>query len=152
MQNSSVTIPDFKNKIVSIENTIMQGISDGTLVSKKKICIYRHFFIPGGYGREMTAPAGLLLIGKIHKYPCINIISKGRIAVATEDGTQEIVAPFTFVSPAGVKRAGVTIEDTVWTTFHVTDETDIDKVEDAIAVETYEEYTALENIKLKELT
>lgn len=78
----------------------------------------RHFFAPGLYARQILIPAGTVLTGKIHRTAHINVVSKGRIVVATEEGEREIEAPYTFVAPAGTKRAGCALEDTVWTTFH----------------------------------
>ena len=40
-------------------------------------CPVQHHFAPGAYGREMTLPAGLVVVGKIHKHAHINVISKG---------------------------------------------------------------------------
>ena len=106
----------------------------------------RHFFIKtpksvtGGYARELTIPQGVALVGRVHKHPCINIVSQGEISVTTDQGVKRIKAPFTFVSPAGTKRAGYAHEETVWTTFHLTDETDVDKVEDELGTLTHEEF------------
>lgn len=91
-------------------------------------CPVRHHFAPGIYAREMTIPEGVTLTGAVHKTEHLSIISKGRIAVTTDDGVVEISAPHTFVSKAGAKRAGHAIEETVWTTIHATDETNIDKL------------------------
>lgn len=106
----------------------------------------RHFFIKsprtctGGYAREITMPAGVAAVGRVHKYPCINVISKGVVAVATDEGSILIEAPHTFVSEAGAKRALYIHEETIWTTFHLTDETDIDKMKDDLGTVTYNEY------------
>ena len=106
----------------------------------------RHFFIDsprsvtGGYAREMTIPQGVALVGRVHKHPCINIVSKGDISVTTDTGVKRIQAPCTFVSPAGTKRAGFAHEETIWTTFHLTDETDTEKIEDDLGTVTHQEY------------
>lgn len=108
----------------------------------------RHFFIKspipvtGGYARELTILKGVALVGRVHKHPCINIISKGDISVTTDQGVKRIQAPHTFVSPAGTKRAGYAHEETIWTTVHLTDETDVDKIEDDLGTVTHEEYLA----------
>lgn len=89
----------------------------------------RHHFAPGMYARELTIPAGVTLTGKIHRHAHLNIVSKGSIAVMTEEGVKVITAPATFVSPPGTKRAGYALEDTVWTTIHPTQETDLAAIE-----------------------
>ena len=93
-------------------------------------CPVQHHFAPGAYGREMTIPAGLVVVGKIHKHAHINVISKGRVQVFTEqDGVLELAAPCTFVSSPGTKRVIHVLEETVWTTVHVTYKTDLAEIE-----------------------
>lgn len=99
-----------------------------------------HFFIPHVYARQMTIFKDTALVGRVHKHPCINIVSKGKISVTTDTGVKTIEAPYTFTSPAGTKRAGFAHEETIWTTIHLTDETDVDKIEDALGTVTYEEF------------
>jgi hypothetical protein len=92
----------------------------------------RHHFTPGMYAREMTIPAGTLLTGKVHKTQHLNIVSAGDITVWTEHGMRRIQAPYTFISQPGTKRVGLTHAETVWTTIHVTDETDLDRLEELL--------------------
>lgn len=80
-----------------------------------------HHSAEGLYAREIFIPAGTLLTGKVHKCEHLNIVSKGKIVVWTEDGMKEVSAPFTMVSRPGTKRVGLAVEDTVWTTIHATD-------------------------------
>lgn len=107
--------------------------------------VTRHYFADGIYAREIEIPAGVALIGKIHRTRHLNVVSRGHIVVFTEDGGQrEIVAPCTFVAEAGTKRAGFALEDTVWTTVHATRETDLDKLEAELIAPSFE---ALEHDK-----
>ncbi|CAG9256002.1 hypothetical protein [Paraburkholderia caribensis] len=89
-------------------------------------CPVRHHFAPGIYAREMTIPAGVVATGAVHRTEHLTIVSKGRLRITTDDGIREIAAPATFVSKAGIKRAAYAIEETVLTTIHATDETDVD--------------------------
>ena len=100
----------------------------------------RHCFGNKVYVREMTAPKGTIIIGKMHKYKQVNIVVKGDISVLTEDGWKRLKAGDMFESPAGIKRAGFTHEDTVWTTICGTEETDIDKAEDELTIGSYQEF------------
>jgi hypothetical protein len=59
--------------------------------------------------------------------------------VATEFGSLQLDAPCTFVSEAGTKRAVYALEDTIWTTIHVTNETDLEKIEDYVIAKDYNE-------------
>lgn len=90
-----------------------------------------HYFADGLYAREIFIPAGVLLTGKIHRCEHLNIVSKGRIAVWTDDGMREVSAPFTMVSRPGTKRVGFALEDTVWTTIHA----NVDNSQDLDALE-----------------
>ncbi len=99
-----------------------------------------HHFGPGVYARELFIPKGSLIVGKIHKYPQINIMSCGDLSVLTEEGIQRVQAPFTIVSPAGTKRIAYAHEDTVWTTIHGTHETDLDKIESDLIAQNDQEY------------
>lgn len=102
-----------------------------------------HHFAEGLYAREITIPAGVLLTGKIHKYEHLNIISKGRIAVWTEEGMQTISAPATIASRPGMKRLGYALEDTVWTTIHATDYgpgDDLELLEEQLVCNSFEEF------------
>lgn len=89
----------------------------------------KHHFSQGVYAREITIPAGVTLVGKIHKFQQLNILSKGQMLVTTDDGVRRVKAPFTVVSPPGTKRAAYALTECVWTTIHGTDETDVDIIE-----------------------
>jgi len=97
-----------------------------------------HYFADGIYAREIVIPAGTLLTGKIHRTRHLNIVSKGKIAVVTEDGQKIIEAPCTFVAEAGTKRVGFALEDTVWTTIHASQETDLEKLETELIAPSFE--------------
>lgn len=118
-------------------------IRRGGLVESTKTMPLSHSFIPGGYARELTIPAGTLIVGKIHLHPCFNFVLRGEITVLTEDGVKTISAPAAFASEAGVKRVGLAHTDTVWTTVHPTSETDLEALEKELTVDTFEEYEAL---------
>lgn len=92
----------------------------------------KHYFAPGMYAREMTIPKGTCVVGKVHKHSHLNTIVYGDICVATFEGVERHVGHKTLVSPAGVQRVVYANEDTMWTTYHLTDETDLDKIEEEI--------------------
>lgn len=99
-------------------------------------CPVRHIFAPGIYAREMTIPAGVVLTGAVHRTEHLNIVSKGRITVSTDDGMKEVRAPYTFVSKPGTKRVGYAHEETVWTTIHATTTTDLDELVEELTEST----------------
>jgi len=117
----------------ALEAAIHQNLAPRTLEEK-------HYFAHGTYTRELYIPADTVLTGKIHRHSCINIITKGRIKVVTDEGEYEISAPHTFVSGPGVKKAGYTLEDTIWLNVHPWDgiEEDVDKIENEVIIPSYE--------------
>jgi quercetin dioxygenase-like cupin family protein len=103
-----------------------------------------HHFAPGVYAREYFIPAGSVVIGKIHKTEHFNIICKGKCSVSTEDGPMYVEGPQVIVSRPGVKKAVYAFEDTTWITIHVTEETDLEKIEEEVIAKDYAE---LEHLK-----
>ena len=53
----------------------------------------KHHFSKGVYTREMYAPKGTLILGRIHKYETVNILVKGKILILSEEGYKELEAP-----------------------------------------------------------
>jgi hypothetical protein len=97
-----------------------------------------HHFSDGMYAREMLIPKGTILTGKIHRKAHLSVISKGDISVLTEHGVKRLKAPCILQSFPGIKRAGYAHEDTIWTTFHATHETDLDKIEAEFIAPSFE--------------
>lgn len=108
-----------------------------------------HRFADDVYAREILLPKDSIVIGKIHRYGHLNVITKGRVSVLTELGVEELVAPCTFISKPGTKRVVYAHEDTVWTTFHGTKHTDVDKVEEDIICKSFEEFDRLVQLENK---
>jgi hypothetical protein len=101
----------------------------------------QHTFAPGAYARTLLLDKDSLVVGKIHKHAHINVISFGHVLVMTEgEGLLELHGPLVFTSTPGTKRAVYALEDTLWTTVHVTNETDLEKVENDVIAKTYQEY------------
>lgn len=89
-----------------------------------------HRFAPGVYLREIFMPAHTVVIGRIHKTEHFNILIKGSCLIVHDDGRrEELRAPLTFVSKAGVQKVLYILEDMIWMTPHVTGETDLVKLE-----------------------
>jgi hypothetical protein len=97
-----------------------------------------HTFRDGMYMRKLFIPKGSLIVGKIHKVDCMNIVAQGDISVLTETGSARVRAGFTLASPAGIQKVGYAHEDTIFINVFRTDETDVDRIEQAIAWDSYE--------------
>jgi len=105
-----------------------------------------HHFSGGLYARELTLPKGSTVIGKIHKHAHLNVVLRGHVTVTTPFGTEDIKGPCIFESKPDTKRAVYAHEETVWLTFHPTDETDVDEIEKQIILPDYSDKLALENV------
>lgn len=127
--------PDARRKILRLERALLD-MPEYHFEPEIK-----HYFAPGLYAREMFLPKDTIATGKIHLTQHLNLVSRGHILVTTEEGVVEIDArehPVTFVSPAGTKRAAHALEDTYWTAFHLTTETDVDKIESLVVTRSYD--------------
>jgi len=89
--------------------------------------------IDGMVARTIFIPKGMLLVGKVHKLACLNIVLKGDISILTENGSGRLVAGQQAVSPPGIQKIGFANDDTVFMNVFRTDETTLEGIEDAIA-------------------
>lgn len=113
---------------------------DGAFKGDNESCPLKHSFSPGIYMREIFIPKGTVVTGKIHKHEHPNVLLKGHVKVVTESGgVEELIAPIAMISPAGTKRVVYALEDTTWITFHRTDQTDLEKIEEEVIAKTYQE-------------
>lgn len=102
-------------------------------------CPVQHDFVPGMYVRTVFVPAGTLVVTKRHNTTHKFAVLKGRIAVWTEKfGVQVLQAPHRGTTDFGTIRLAVAIQDTVWTTYHDTEKTDIAELERELATDPQE--------------
>lgn len=93
--------------------------------------VHRH--TPGMYIRQITMPAGSLVLSHTHTTEHPFTISMGDISVAYRGiGATRYKAPYTGITKPGTRRLLYAHETTIWTTYHVTDETDIAKIEESL--------------------
>jgi len=123
---------DFKDAILAAEEILKASCPQ---ISPEVV----HHFSPGIYAREMRIKKGTILTGKIHKTEHLCILN-GDIEIASQDGKGRFTGYLTFLSKPGVKRIGYAHEDTVFTTIHAIEGTDIPILEEALAVDTFEQY------------
>lgn len=109
----------------------------------------KHTFVPGIYAREISAPAGMLIVTKLHKTEHFVFMLKGDVSILSEEGVKRVKAPCMMVSPVGAKRAVYTHEDTVWINIHANPEdvTDLVKLESNIIAKDYKELGLADPIK-----
>ena len=95
----------------------IERLKEAMLEHPQVECPVEHFFGPGLYIRQVTIPAGTLVVGHRHKTQHVNIMLKGRVTIATCDGVATLTAPVVFIGPPGAKVA-LALEETVWQNVH----------------------------------
>ena len=138
MQPSSTAPAELRHRIQDFEDILLEHEQLDMPVTE--------YFCNGIYCREITIPAGALVTGHIHKYPCLNIVLTGEIEVVTDEGPKHCTAGMVFESPAGVKRAARGIVDCRWLTIHLDPGQRLDPAAmgKLLTVESYEELALLE--------
>jgi len=92
-------------------------------------CPVVHHFFDGIYIREVSLPAGTLAIGHAQRFPQLNIMLKGKVAIVKNGNIEVLEAPLMYMGEAG-RKVGYIMEDTVWQNIYATTETDIEKLEE----------------------
>jgi mannose-6-phosphate isomerase-like protein (cupin superfamily) len=92
------------------------------------------FLLEGMYLRQCLIPAGTAFVGREHKKPHYFICAKGSAQVTTDKGIKLLTAGMCLMVEPGHKRAGVTVEDTVFITIHRTEYTELSEIEDDLVV------------------
>ena len=108
-----------------------------------------HYFSNGMYCRKMFMPAGMLVVGKVHKQDHFFLYTKGEIVAWTENGMKNLLAGDIIESKLGTKRVIYAVTDSIITNVHKTDKTDLDEIE-AELIEPDETALFDSNNKLKD--
>ena len=129
---------EFREKISDLEQVIIDaGNTTGEVMHKANPV--KHTFAGGCYIREIYNPAHELIVTKIHKKEHPFFLMKGEMSILTEEGIQNIKAPYQGVTKPGTKRAIYTHEECIFITVHATENTTIEDVEDEVVCTKYED-------------
>lgn len=136
---SELKVKEFREEMAIAEEELlsMNGVLKGKEI--EELCPLVHSFGDGCYIRQIFMPKGTLITSKIHKITHPYFVMTGKASVATENGVELIQAPYQGMTQAGTKRALFIHEDMVWITVHVTNETDLDKIEEEIIAKDFNE-------------
>ncbi len=90
----------------------------------------QHYFSGDVYGRSVSQPAGVLVVGKVHRKEHFYIVCCGTVRITQGDGpAHEVTGPAVLVSKPGTKRAIFAVTDVTYMTVHRTEKTDLDEIE-----------------------
>ena len=90
-RDTSVAEPNLamQSQIVEFQSYLQNLDNENFIVyddkASTKVCPLKHTFSDGIYVREITIPAGMFIVGKIHKHDHPNFLLKGKVVVVTED-------------------------------------------------------------------
>ena len=138
-----------REKILGLENAMI-NIADGvnvegdgkSIVRDGKISPIKHAFADGVYIRQMDMVKDTVVVGAIHKHLHVWFLLTGHVTIATEDVTEDYIAPCYVVSTPGVKRVILASEDSIFVNIHKnpSNTQDIDQLEKEIVSLNYKEY------------
>ena len=142
-------VKNSRKKILSLEKSLID-IADGIniegdgkhIITESKIAPVKHTFADSIYVRQMDIKKGGVVVGAIHKHLHVWFLLTGHISVATENTTEDYIAPCYVVSTPGVKRVKLANEDSIFVNIHKnpSNTKDIDELEKQIVALNYEEY------------
>jgi hypothetical protein len=120
-------LPTMANRVQTLQNAISQMPQYEPET--------KHTFHAGMYCREVWRPAGVLVVGKIHKKEHFYLIVSGTVAITTDEGVKSVTGPHLLCSKPGTKRAVYAETDALCMTFHVVDATTIEDAEQELVEE-----------------
>ena len=145
-----------REKILKLEKSMI-NIADGIniegdgkhVVTESKIAPIKHTFADGIYVRQMDMKQGGVVVGAIHKHLHVWFLLTGHVTIATEDTTEDYIAPCYVVSTPGVKRVILANENSIFVNIHKnpSNTKDLDVLEKQIVALNYKEYEEYINKK-----
>ena len=107
----------------------VQALQDALMAFEPYQPETEHVFHGGMYCRKVFRPAGVLVVGKVHKKEHFYMVVSGTVKVTTDDGIQTITGPVLLCSKPGTKRAVYAETDAVCMTIHRADSETVEDVE-----------------------
>lgn len=148
MSKNQVSI-NSREKILKLEESLV-CVADGVniegdgehIVTESKIAPIKHAFADGVYIRQMDMKEGSAVVGAIHNHLHVWFLLAGHVTVATEETTEDYIAPCYVVSTPGIKRVILANEDSIFVNVHKnpSNTKNINKLEKEIVSLNYEEY------------
>jgi hypothetical protein len=92
----------------------------------------QHFLFNGIYIRQTFISRGIFFVGRVHKVDHVFMVLKGSAEVTVDEQIHKLVSGMTLLCTPGTRRAGITLEDTVFAGVYRTDKTDIKDIQEEI--------------------
>ena len=136
-----------RKKILDFQSMLIREANGVDIVTHQdsKLFPLKHTFADGIYVRQMSMNKGTIVVGAIHKHLHVWFLLTGHISVATEESTEDYVAPCYVVATPGTKRVIYANEDSIFVNIHKnpTNSQNIEWFEKEIVakdIKEYEEY------------
>tara|TARA_R100000541_G_scaffold17118_1_gene26874 strand:+ start:4497 stop:4958 length:462 start_codon:yes stop_codon:yes gene_type:complete len=142
-----------RSKIVELEKALLDNVdqeniigNNGEVVRSEKFPL-KHTFADGIYIRQMTMIKDSVVVGAIHNHLHVWFLLTGHITVATENSTEDYIAPCYVVSTPGVKRVIYANEESIFVNVHKnpSNTQNLDKLEAEIVSKNYKEHEEYTN-------
>jgi len=148
-KNNREKIIKFENSLINISDGVNVEGSGKEVVRNSSVAPIKHTFADGIYIRQMEMKKDTVVVGAIHKHLHVWFLLVGDVTIATEDTTEDYIAPCYIVSTPGVKRVIHSNEDSIFVNIHKnpTNTKDLDKLEKEIVALNYKEYEEYINKK-----
>lgn len=130
-QTLGVTGPEFIHRAQQLQTAMLENLNPEERIEPP----IQHYFAHGTYVREMFAPTGSVIVGKMHRHDHICILLKGKAIIYGEDGQMEVEAPYTFVAKKGSKRIFIVLDDLIFQNVHPASSTDLDELERELIID-----------------
>jgi len=133
-----------RKKILDFQSMLIQEADEINIVTHQdsKLFPLKHTFADGIYVRQMSMDKGSIVVGAIHKHLHVWFLLTGHISVATEDSTEDYIAPCYVVATPGTKRVIYANEESIFVNIHKnpTNSQDIEWLEKEIVAKDIKEY------------
>ena len=97
----------------------------------------KHLFVDGLYTMEHFIPKGASVLTHSHNFSHTSILASGSVILTVDNVPTHLIAPQVLRVEAHKHHSIFAEEDTVWMCQHITDETDVDKIEHLVIDTSY---------------
>jgi quercetin dioxygenase-like cupin family protein len=135
---------DIRERIKILQSFLIEKTDGVNIVTHQnsKPFPLEHTFADGIYVRQMSMNKDSLVVGAIHNHLHVWFLMSGHITVATENESNEYIAPCHVLATPGTKRVIYANEDSVFVNVHKNPSNcqDIEELEKEIVSATFEDY------------
>ena len=133
-----------RKKILDFQSMLIREANGVDIVTHQdsKLFPLKHTFADGIYVRQMSMNKGTIVVGAIHKHLHVWFLLTGHISVATEETTEDYIAPCYVVATPGTKRVIYANEESIFVNIHKnpTNSQNIEWLEKEIVAKDIKEY------------